>query len=122
MAKLPIPKAIKEVMRNIFTKPFTVHYPFEKIEAAEGYRGRIEWNAKKCIGCGICAQVCPAKAIEMVPNERYRTKRGPRFIQYRCIFCAQCEYYCPTKAIRLTKDYHIYGLKKEDVEITIVDE
>ncbi len=116
-----VPKAIVEVTKKLFTKPFTIHYPFQKIEAAEGYRGRIRWNANKCTGCGLCAKVCPAGAIEMVPNERFRTKKGPRFIHYRCIFCGLCADHCPTKAIELTKDYHTYGLKKEDVKIETVE-
>jgi len=117
-----IPRAIGEVVKKVFTKPYTIHYPFESIEAAEGYRGRIRWNAKKCTGCGLCARVCPANAIEMVPDERFRTKKAPRFIHYKCIFCGLCRIYCPTKAIELTKDYHTFGLKKEDVKIEIVEE
>jgi len=117
-----VPRAIGEVIKKAFSKPFTIHYPFEPIEAMEGYRGRIRWHAKKCVGCGICATVCPANAIEMVPNERFRTKKGPSFIHYKCIFCGLCQIYCPTKAIELTKDYHTFGLKKEDIKIEIVEE
>jgi len=117
-----IPKVIGEVVKRAFGKPFTIHYPFEPIEAFDGYRGRIRWNVKKCIGCGMCEKVCPAEAIEMVPDERFKTKRGPRFIHYRCIFCGLCADHCPTKAIELTKDYHTFGLKKEDVKIEIVEE
>jgi len=116
-----IPKILKEVFKKTAEKPFTVHYPFVDIKPAEGYRGRIRWKASGCIGCGMCATVCPANAIEMVPSERTKTKKEPKFIHYKCIFCGLCAEHCPTKVIELTQDYHLYGFNKEDVKIEVVE-
>jgi len=30
---------------------------------------QIQIDPKKCNGCGVCAEICPAGAIEMVPEE-----------------------------------------------------
>lgn len=116
-----IPKIIKEVFRKSVEKPFTIHYPFVEIKPAEGYRGRIKWTVSKCTGCSMCATVCPANAIVMVPSERTQLKKEPQFIHYKCIFCGLCAEHCPTKAIELTPDYHLYGLKKEDVKIVTAE-
>lgn len=116
-----LPKILKEVFKKSAEKPFTIHYPFVEVKAAEGYRGRIRYLRNKCIGCGLCATVCPANAIEMIPSERTRTKKEPKFTHYKCIFCGLCAEHCPTKAIELTQDYHLYGFKKENVEIEIIE-
>lgn len=46
----------------------------------------------KCVGCGECAQCCPAKTIEMVENK-------PKIILNECIRCFCCQELCPVRAI-----------------------
>ena len=106
----------KEATKRFFEKPYTIHYPFTDIKAFEGYRGRILLQLSKCVGCGLCSRVCPANAIEMVPDERIKpTGKRPHFKLAECCYCALCAEYCPKGAIELTTDYHLYGFKKEDV-------
>ncbi len=45
-----------------------------------------------CIGCGKCAEICPAKAIEMV-------KKQPKFNRKTCIACFCCQEFCPKGAL-----------------------
>ncbi len=47
-----------------------------------------------CIGCGKCAQVCPAKAIAM-RGGKPRIRRGV------CIHCFCCQEFCPKGAMRV---------------------
>ncbi|NCF75540.1 MAG: AAA family ATPase [Xanthomonadaceae bacterium] len=56
-----------------------------------------KFDAKKCIRCGKCAQVCPTHAIAFVKN------KNPIFIPEQCIGCKACEIVCPVKAISETK-------------------
>ena len=49
-----------------------------------------------CIGCGKCAQVCPAKAIAMRGGK-------PRIRRSVCIHCFCCQEFCPKGAMRVSR-------------------
>ncbi|GAB6102444.1 4Fe-4S dicluster domain-containing protein [Thermococcus atlanticus] len=53
-------------------------------------------NVDACIGCGLCAQVCPFNAIFVMDNEK-------RVISFHPELCGECSYecneICPTRAI-----------------------
>ncbi len=51
---------------------------------------------ERCIGCGVCVQVCPAENILLV-NDR------PRW-HHRCEACMACINYCPERAIQYGKN------------------
>lgn len=51
---------------------------------------------QSCCGCGACADVCPAKAIRMVPDRE--GFRYPDLTQAACVRCGRCEAVCPLKA------------------------
>ena len=67
-------------------------------------------NHTECIGCGICAQTCPQKIIEIVPDI-IRTEvlcssyhNGPytrKVCSSGCIGCHKCEKTCPQGAIKV---------------------
>ena len=48
-----------------------------------------------CIGCTLCAQHCPADAIEMKPYEKHEIDVE------KCIRCGTCKNICPADAIRV---------------------
>ena len=50
-------------------------------------------DKKYCIGCGKCAQLCPAKAIAMIDNK-------PRINRKICIHCFCCQEFCPKGAMK----------------------
>ena len=51
-----------------------------------------------CVGCGKCAQTCPAKAITM--------KRGKPQIDRRvCIHCFCCQEFCPKGAMKVGRTW-----------------
>lgn len=48
-----------------------------------------------CIGCTLCAQTCPADAIEMQPYERHVIDT------VKCIRCGGCYQVCPEDAVKV---------------------
>ena len=48
-----------------------------------------------CIGCTLCAQHCPAEAIEMKPYEKHEIDID------KCIRCGTCKSVCPSEAIKV---------------------
>jgi NADH-quinone oxidoreductase subunit I len=88
---------------------------------------RYEDGMEKCIGCELCAGVCPAKCIYVRgadnPPDDPRSP-GERFgfiyeINYlRCIHCDLCVEACPTEAITETKLFEFSFENREDAIYT----
>lgn len=79
----------------------TLHYFRDEYEAhlegrcpAGKCKSLIEYGINEdCIGCTLCAQVCPADAIPMTPYVRHVIDNE------KCTRCDSCRGICPTKAI-----------------------
>jgi len=48
-----------------------------------------------CIGCSLCAQHCPADAIELKPYEKHELDSE------KCIRCGTCKAVCPADAVKV---------------------
>ena len=97
----------------------TVKFPHESIPIAKGYRGEHEYDIDKCRSCGLCANICPNKAIKMVKvpkkyGEKY-PKLYPQIDLGKCCFCGLCEDICPTGAIKLTKNTFLSAFDSKEV-------
>jgi len=88
---------------------------------------RYEDGMEKCIGCELCAAVCPAKCIHVRGadnNPENPTSPGERFgwiyeINYlRCIHCDLCVEACPTEAITETKLFEFSFTNRRDAIYT----
>ena len=104
----------------------------EKIDKPERMHGRHVLNRyddgmEKCIGCELCAGVCPAKCIYVrgADNDPEKpTSPGERFgfvyeINYlRCIHCDLCVEACPTEAITETKLFEFSFTNRSDAIYT----
>lgn len=57
----------------------------------------VEVNKEKCLGCGVCASVCPVEAITLSNSAEYAIINHDL-----CMECFTCIETCPQEAI--TKD------------------
>lgn len=98
----PRPQAIIKAVADILGVKIEEREAFW--QTPEGFRGRHEIDKEKCIGCGACAQICTADAIEVIDGPEKRIIR----VNYgHCTFCAFCQDECPNQAIKLTGVYHL---------------
>ena len=53
----------------------------------------------QCVGCAICADICPEVALTMGPDDL-----RPTWLADRCTLCGECVVECPTAAITLNSE------------------
>jgi NADH-quinone oxidoreductase subunit I len=120
------------VLKYAFKRPVTIRYPEEKRKLPSRSRGRhflTKWDdgLERCVGCELCAIVCPSQAIYVKPAENKPDdihSHGERYASdfqinmLRCIYCGYCEEACPTGAIILGNDYELSGLTRESLIYT----
>ena len=94
---------LPELWRTLFTQPITVRYPFGPLELPPYFRGRVTIEPALCTGCGLCVRDCPAFALELERESRYKFK----IIYYpdRCAYCGQCETSCQFGAVTLINQF-----------------
>lgn len=118
--------------KTMFRPVVTTEYPEVKRATEPRFHGRHQLNRyadglEKCVGCELCAWVCPADAIyvegadntpeaRFSPAERY----GPIYqINYvRCIFCGLCLEACPVRALTMTNEYEMSAGTREELIYT----
>ncbi len=54
----------------------------------------------KCIGCGMCARVCPESCIKMIEMKKH-DKDKPKTDYDYCKGCGACAAECPVKCIEM---------------------
>ncbi len=129
MGVLEIAKGMGVTISKLFSRPVTVSYPEQPVHLQPRFRGRhiLTRHAnglEKCIGCSLCAAICPAYAIyveaaENTPNntvsagERYASVYEINML--RCIFCGLCEEACPTGAVILGNEFEMADYRYRDL-------
>jgi len=119
-------------LRQMFKPRLTTEYPAVKHVKPERQHGRhvlnrYEDGMEKCIGCELCACVCPAKCIyvrgadnpvddPVSPGERYGFVYEINYL--RCIHCDLCVEACPTEAITETKLFEFSFTNRADAIYT----
>ncbi len=86
----------------------TLMFPTVEEVKPEFFRGIILFDYDKCIGCSLCAQICPARAIKMyrVPGDK---RIRPGYDAGRCIYCGLCTDICPTDALEASERFdHVF--------------
>jgi 4Fe-4S ferredoxin len=66
-------------------------------------RYSLTLNKKKCVGCGICMQICPREAIEVTPTPKAEGEEAKiptvAINKEKCTYCGICEAICPFGAL-----------------------
>jgi len=120
---LSILRTLWSVFLHAFRRRVTVEYPDRKGCLAPRWRGRIILSRdpdgeERCVGCYLCAVVCPVECIALQATEDAHGRRYPKFFRInfsRCIFCGLCEDACPTYAIQLTPDYEMSEYHRQNL-------
>jgi NADH-quinone oxidoreductase subunit I len=121
-------EGFRVTLRQMFQPRVTFRYPDEKRPKPERFHGRhvlnrYEDGMEKCIGCELCAGVCPARCIyvrgadnppdaPVSPGERYGFIYEINYL--RCIHCDLCVEACPTEAITESKLFEFSFTNRED--------
>ena len=119
-------------LKQMFQERVTNEYPKQKRAKAERTHGRhvlnrYEDGMEKCIGCELCAGVCPARCIyvrgadnpldnPVSPGERYGFIYEINYL--RCIHCDLCVEACPTEAITESKLFEFSFTNRNDAIYT----
>lgn len=64
---------------------------------------RPEIDKNICVGCSLCAKLCPDNCIHMQADANNKNKAQVDY-DY-CKGCGLCAAECPVKAIKMVKDY-----------------
>ena len=106
-----------QAIRHLFEKPATMSYPANNEDVFTNIRGKLTFDASKCVGCKLCVRDCPAKAIEI---EKVADKQFKAVVSLdRCIFCGQCVDSCNKKALECSNQFELGDLSREDMKVVI---
>lgn len=108
---------IKQALICLKAGRVTLGYPFTPHDPEGDFRGLPRVDVNRCIGCGGCAEVCPARLIRVVDTDQ--DTRVLVFLYERCTFCGRCAEVCPENAIEMTGEYE---LSTDDVHDDMVGE
>jgi len=122
----------KVTLSQVFRPRVTVPYPQMKRPKPLRFHGRhvlnrYEDGMEKCIGCELCAGVCPARCIyvrgadnppddPVSPGERYGFVYEINCLG--CIHCDLCVEACPTEAITESKLFEFSFTDRRDAVYT----
>jgi len=108
--KKPKLRELWEAIKALVKGPYTSKFPKVLTVPPKGFKGRPKYSPDDCVGCGACAEVCPARAIDVEDIVESKGKGIRRLTHHYdiCIYCGQCEKACITdKGIVLSDEYNM---------------
>ncbi len=114
-------------LKQLFSPTVTRQYPDEKREAFPGARAlhalvrRQDTGEARCVGCGLCAAICPSRCIHIYTSEDENHEKVVDRYEIdvlRCVFCAFCVEACPYGAVVLTDHFEYSGYTREEFYYT----
>lgn len=77
--------------------------PENAISVEKIFEGEIKIDLEKCQGCGVCVEICPAKALSM-PRPKFGERAEKLAASDACIYCGACVNACPTGALEVKRN------------------
>jgi len=114
---MTITSKLKQALLCMRAGRVTLPYPFKPHDPEAGFRGLPKVDVNKCIGCGGCANACPARLIRVIDKDQFT--RVLVFLYERCTFCGRCAEVCPEGAIEMTREFE---LSTDDVHDDMIGE
>lgn len=114
-------KGMALTFSRMVSKAVTIQYPDQRRDIAPGFRGQHALSKgptgeAKCVGCGLCATICPSQCIKVTREKGKVT--GYEIEVLRCIYCGFCVEACPYGAISLTENYEYSAYTREALLMT----
>lgn len=121
-------------IKNVFRPNNTEPLPWKQDRPrAERYRASFalvhdEDGEEACIGCNMCAKICPSEIITVVSAGRQESPATGKKRGYcedftldlnACIICELCVQVCPTDAIVMLRVQEKPGFQREDLVLTM---
>lgn len=108
-------KPIFTVLCESFKKRAAFAGSAKNLQTGNNSGGSIECNYKKCTGCGLCMEVCPALNALIIKEDDDGLKKLVNIDISKCVFCKNCFYVCPNNALNITKQYKLATNNKKDL-------
>lgn len=102
-------KGLEITLGELFKKKVTVQYPEQRCVIPPRFHGEFTLDADKCINCGLCANACPNKVIQIESDKADKKRILTKYtmnIQY-CLFCGLCVENCNKGAIQFTQKFEM---------------
>ena len=115
-------KGLEITIGKFFGKKVTEKYPEVYPNLFERFHGSFKLNLNKCIACGICANACPNKVIEITSEKDENNKKkltGYKVKIGQCLFCGLCVESCPPKALKNSTDFELSCYRREDCTLDL---
>lgn len=106
---------LRQIAFGLGHRRATVGYPLAPLAPDPGYRGRVTVETERCVGCGACADVCPARCVLITDLDT--TTRVIRRHLDRCVQCGRCEEACAYDAVHMVPDWETGTPDRRDLLI-----
>jgi formate hydrogenlyase subunit 6/NADH:ubiquinone oxidoreductase subunit I len=115
--RLPKLRELREAVTAVLSPRFTTRFPAEPCVVPERYRGKPQFAADACVGCGACVNVCPTGALTFADEPGGEPPLRRITLRYdTCIFCGNCRDYCTTgDGISLSNQWDLAGLDRDSM-------